>query len=99
MTRPTDAAIAYAFINNALDYQQLERDGEAVPPALEFIDEVTREAEQFDAESPAGPAPYMHIIAGKVPTPDEPAYDHCPKCTAHMPPGATCGGPSCGLRK
>lgn len=26
-------------------------------------------------------------------------YDHCPKCTAHMPPGSKCGGPNCPLRK
>lgn len=27
------------------------------------------------------------------------AYDHCPKCSAHMPPGKHCGGPDCPLRK
>lgn len=26
-------------------------------------------------------------------------YDHCPKCTAHIPPGTTCGGPNCGLKQ
>lgn len=26
-------------------------------------------------------------------------YDHCPKCTAHMPPGKHCSGPNCPLRK
>lgn len=25
-------------------------------------------------------------------------YDRCPKCTAHMPVGKTCGGMNCGLR-
>jgi len=26
-------------------------------------------------------------------------YDRCPKCTAHMPVGQTCGGVNCGLRR
>lgn len=26
-------------------------------------------------------------------------YDRCPKCTAHMPVGQTCGGKDCGLRR
>ena len=25
-------------------------------------------------------------------------YDRCPKCTAHMPVGQTCGGVNCGLK-
>ena len=51
MTRPTDAAIACAFINKALDYQQRERTGLPVPSALEFIDEVTRDSEEFETEA------------------------------------------------
>ena len=26
-------------------------------------------------------------------------FDRCPKCTAHMPVGQTCGGKDCGLRR
>jgi len=26
-------------------------------------------------------------------------FDRCPKCTAHMPVGQTCGGVNCGLRR
>ena len=51
MSRPSDESVACAFVLKALCYQEMARLGASVPSALEFIDEVTHEAEQFDAEA------------------------------------------------
>lgn len=112
MTRPTDAAIVCAFVLKALCYQELARLGGSVPSALEFIDEVTRDAEEFDAEAGGTDrqteevmkvaareckAEFVPVASAAEPQAAAP-YDRCPTCTAHMPVGQTCGGVNCGLK-
>lgn len=103
MTRPSDESVACAFVLKALCYQEMARLGASVPSALEFIDEVTRDAAEFDAESPAD----VHIIHEKVTTSPErvqiPAESKrvCsrPSCRAEMRPGLRCSSPHCGLKE
>lgn len=103
MTRPTDTNIARAF----WELCDMQMNG--------FVDadSVTNLAEQFDAESAAGPVRHseevMQIepvqtgphppVASGADSKAAPPYDRCPKCTAHFPPGMTCGGEFCGLKR
>lgn len=108
MTRPTDASIARAFwearerapwsfegsciIDRATDF-----DAES-PAGTDDRCKVCGGGNVYCAACMSKSAPEVTANSERVQIPAESTHVRCPKCTASLPPGKTCGGESCGLR-